>query len=127
MIQVGTSLKVIDNSGAKKILCLKVYNGYKRRYAVVGDVILISVKTLRKRRRFASKVKKGGMHKALIVRTRDSLRTHSCDLMSFADNAAVLITPKNKLVGTRIFGSLPKSLRFTKFLRLVSISAGFAH
>jgi large subunit ribosomal protein L14 len=125
MIQVGTSLKIIDNSGAKKVLCLKVYNGYKRRYAVVGDVILISVKTLRKRRRFSSKVKKGGMHKALIVRTRSSLKTHSCDLTHFTDNAAVLITLKNKLVGTRIFGSLPKVLRFTKFLRLVSVSAGF--
>jgi len=125
MIQVGTSLKIIDNSGAKKVLCLKVYNGYKRRYAVVGDVILISVKTLRKRRRFSSKVKKGGMHKALIVRTRSSLKTHSCDFTHFTDNAAVLITLKNKLVGTRIFGSLPKVLRFTKFLRLVSVSAGF--
>jgi len=124
MIQVGTYLNVIDNSGAKKVACIKVYNGYRRRYAVVGDVVLVSVKNLRKKRRFSSKTKKGEVHKALIVRTKSQIKTFVNDSCIFFENSVVLLNKKNKLVGTRIFGSIPKTLRYTKFLKLVSLSSG---
>jgi large subunit ribosomal protein L14 len=124
MIQVGTNLNVIDNSGAKKAYCIKIYGGFQRRYAVTGNIILISIKSLRKKRRFASKTKKGEIHKALIVRTKAIQKLHSNDSFFFLENSIVLINKKNKLIGTRIFGSMPKTLRSTKFLRLAMVSAG---
>lgn len=124
MIQIGTKLNVIDNSGAKKAYCIKVYGGFQRRYAFIGNIILIAIKSLRKKRRFSSKTKKGEIHKALIVRTKVAQKLHSNDSFNFLENSIVLINKKNKLIGTRIFGSLPKTLRSTKFLRLAMVSAG---
>ena len=95
MIQVGTYLNVIDNSGAKKVACIKVYNGYKRRYAFVGDVVLVSVKSLRKKRRFSSKTKKGEVHKALVVRTKSELKNFINDSFIFFENSVVLLNKKN--------------------------------
>jgi large subunit ribosomal protein L14 len=124
MIQGGTYLNIIDNSGAKKVCCLKVSGGYRRRYAGVGDLIVVSVKSLRAKRRATSKAKKGEIFKALVVRTKASTKQFSGENISFFENAAVLLTNQKKFVGTRVFGVLPKKFRYTKFLRLTSLSSG---
>ena len=102
MIQVGTSLKVIDNSGAREVYCIGVLKGYKQRYATIGEIITVSIKKLRTRRRTFSKVKKGEVVKALIVRVKKQFKT-KIGFMSFFENSVILITSQNKLIGTRIF------------------------
>ena len=125
MIKVGTFLNVIDNSGARRVLCIRVLGGYKRRCAFVGDLILISVKKLRSKRRFSTKAKKGEIYKALIIRTKSRIKSKFCqDSTKLFENAVVLISKQNKLVGTRIFGAVPKKIRYTKFLRIASLSSG---
>ena len=124
MIQAGTFLNVIDNSGAKNVSCIKVLSGYRRRYAGVGDLIVVSVKNLRTKRRSTSKIKKGEMSKAVVVRTKSTIKSFSGERLNFFENSAVLLNNQKKPLGTRIFGSLPKNFRFTKYLRLVSLSAG---
>ena len=124
MIQVGTILNVIDNSGAKKVRCIKVPFGYKRRYGSIGDLITVSVYSIRKKRRLTSKTKKGEIHRALIVRTTLGLCSHSGEKQSFLDNSVVLIGKQNRLIGTRILGPLPIYFRYTRFLRVLSIASG---
>jgi large subunit ribosomal protein L14 len=124
MIQVGTILNVIDNSGAKDVQCLKVYGGFKNRYAFVGDTILVSVKKLRSKRKAFSKVKKGELCKAVIVRTKTSVKHPNSDNISFLNNAVVLLSKQKKLIGTRIFGPLPKSFRKSNLMKFVSLSSG---
>ena len=124
MIQVGTVLNVIDNSGAKKVQCLKVYGGTKRRYAYVGDKILVSVKKLRAKRRAFSRVKKGEMYWALVVRTKVKLKLLNFDNFSFLTNSVILLSKQEKLVGTRVFGPLPKNFRSNKLMKFISLSAG---
>lgn len=124
MIQHGTFLKVVDNSGAKKVLCIKVFPGFKKRYGFLSERIKVSIKSLRLKRRSSVKVKKGSVHTALIVQTKKSF-THSYgDRFQFFENSAVLLNKQNKLIGSRIFGLVPKSLRFTKFVRLLSVAGG---
>jgi large subunit ribosomal protein L14 len=127
MIQVSTVLNVIDNSGAKKARCIKVISGYKRRYGYVGDIILVSIQSLRKKRKATSKVKKSELYKALIVRTKFQEVSLSGESISFLENSIVLLNKQNKLVGSRIFGTLSATFRYTKYLRVVSLSAGLAH
>jgi large subunit ribosomal protein L14 len=124
MIQSGTYLNVIDNSGAKNVCCIKVLSGYKRRYAKIGDLIVVTVKNLRTKRRSTSKIKKGEVTKGIVVRTKTVLKTFSGENFSFFENAVVLLNNQKKPIGSRIFGSLPKVFRYTKHLRLVSLSAG---
>lgn len=124
MIQSGSFLNVIDNSGAKIVCCIKVLAGYRRRYAFLGDLILVSIKTLRTKRRSTAKVKKGEISKALIVRSKSKLKKFSGEMLSFYENSVILLNLQNKPVATRIFGSLPKNFRYTKFLRIGSLSAG---
>lgn len=124
MIQSGTILNVIDNSGAKTVCCIKVLYGYRRRYANVGDLIVVSVKNLRTKRRSTSKIKKGEISKAIIIRTKSNYKSFSGEHLSFFENSVVLLNAQKKPIGSRIFGSLPKSFRYTKHLRLVSLSAG---
>lgn len=124
MIQAGTYLNVIDNSGAKEVCCIKVLAGYKRRYASIGDLIVVSIKTLRTKRRLTSKTKKGEVLRALVVRTKTGLKTFSGESLLFFENSVVLLNNQNKPIGSRIFGSLPQKFRFTKHLRLASLSAG---
>jgi large subunit ribosomal protein L14 len=124
MIQNGTHLNVIDNSGAKNVCCIRVSKGYKRRYASIGDVIVVSVKNLRKRRRITSKVRKGDVVKALIIRTRSSKNTGFYEQLNFKNNGVILITQQNKPIGTRIFGAIPRIFKYTKFLRITSLSSG---
>lgn len=124
MIQKGTYLNIIDNSGAKKGVCIHIYSGYKSRYAFTGSIILVSIKNLRNKRRISSKIKKGEIYKALVVRIKKSVQKFSGDTYQFFDNAIVLLNKQNKFIGTKIFGSIPKNFRYSKFLKIVSLSSG---
>jgi large subunit ribosomal protein L14 len=124
MIQKGTFLKVIDNSGAKNVCCIRVVSNQKYRYAYTGDILLVSVKKLRAKRRFASKVKKGQLIRALVVRTKKKNSYFSGDNLSFFENSVILLKKNNKLIGTRIFGLLPRSLRYSQYMRLLALCAG---
>jgi large subunit ribosomal protein L14 len=124
MIQNGTYLNIIDNSGAKEVICIKVLSGYRRRYAFIGDLITVSVKSLRLKRRAFSKTKKGEVHRALVVRTKILAKNLNSDKFGFFENSAILLNKQNTCLGTRIFGAIPKSFRYTKFLKIASISSG---
>lgn len=124
MIQDKTILNVIDNSGAKTVYCIKVAKGYRRRYASIGDIITVAVKNLRKKRKENAKIKKGDISKALIIRTKITKTSPFHEKIDFFENAAILINKQNKLLGTRIFGAISKSFKYSKFLRIVSLSAG---
>jgi len=124
MIQVGTFLKVVDNSGAKIIECIKVVGGYRQRYALLGGLILVSVKLLRKKRRATSKVKKGEVHLALVLRNCSFKKTFCGNKTKFFLNSAVLLNKQKKLLGSRIFGPLSKSFRYTQFLKLLTMCNG---
>ena len=118
MIQQETHLKVADNSGARKVMCIKVLGGSKRRVAGVGDVIVVSVKDAIPRGR----VKKGEIHKAVIVRTRASIRRDDGSIIRFDRNAAVLIDKQNEPIGTRIFGPVTRELRARAFMKIISLA-----
>lgn len=123
MIQSGTFIDIIDNSGAKKAFCIKILNsGYKQRYANVGNLILVSIKSVKFSENL--KVKKGEIHKAVVIRTRQQSFNLSSNYKNFYHNAAVLINKQNKIIGTRVFGVIPKIIKHTKFLRLTSICSG---
>ena len=124
MIQKESYLSIIDNSGAKNVSCLKIYSGNESRYAYIGDVVLVSVKNLRAKRRSSAKVKKGELAKALVIRTKTPLNFFNGDSLSFFENSAVLLNKNNKLLGTRIFGVIPKFFRRTRFLKICSLSLG---
>lgn len=123
MIQSGTYLNVIDNSGAKEVCCIKVSKGYRRRYAFIGDVITVSVKSLRSKRKATSKVKKGDVIKALVVRTKTNKKDFSGKTLGFLENSVVLLTNQSKPIGSRVFGTLPKTFNFSKYLKVSSISS----
>ena len=124
MIQMGTYLNVIDNSGAKDICCIKVSKGYRRRYAFVGDVITASVKNIRNKKKLTAKIQKGDVVKALVIRTKSITKTKVNEKINFLENSAILMTKQNKLIGTRIFGAMPKKIKFTKFLKFASLCSG---
>ena len=124
MIQSGTFLNVIDNSGAKKVFCIKVLSGYEKKYAVIGDIILVSIKNLRSKRKANSKVKKGELFRAVIVYLKNKLSKKSNESISFFDNSVVILNKQNKIVASRILGPIPKSFRYTKFFKMVSLSSG---
>ena len=118
MIQTQTKLKVADNSGAKLLLCIKVLGGSKRRYASVGDIIVVSIKEAIPN----SKVKKGDVMKAVIVRTAKEIRRADGSYIKFDDNSAVLINPQNEPIGTRIFGPVARELRAKNFMKIISLA-----
>ncbi len=119
MIQVETKLKVADNSGAKKIECIKVLGGTKRRYARVGDIIIVSVKKAQPH----ATVKKGEVHSAVIVRQNKEIRRADGSYVRFDDNAAVIIDPKSKEPkGSRIFGPVARELRVAGFNKIISLA-----
>jgi large subunit ribosomal protein L14 len=124
MIQKGTCFKVIDNSGAKKACCIHVVGGYRKRYGKIGDIIVVSIKSLRSKRREVSKIKKGDVVKALIVKTKVYQPSYSYELISYFENSVVLLNNQNKLLGTRIFGPIQKSFRYTKYLRILTLASG---
>lgn len=118
MIQMQTILNVADNSGAKKVACIKVLGGSRRRFASVGDVIVVSVKEAIPN----SKVKKGDVMKAVIVRTVREVRRPDGSYLKFDDNSAVLITNQMEPVGTRIFGPVARELRAKQFMKIISLA-----
>jgi large subunit ribosomal protein L14 len=118
MIQMRTMLNVADNSGAKRLMCIKVLGGSKRRYAAVGDVIKVSVKDAIPR----GKVKKGEVYDAVVVRTRSGVRRSDGSLIRFDTNAAVLLTNKLEPIGTRIFGPVTRELRNVQFMKIISLA-----
>ena len=118
MIQMQTNLDVADNSGARRVMCIKVLGGSKRKYATVGDVIVVSVKEAIPRGR----VKKGDVHQAVIVRTAKGVRRPDGSLIRFDRNAAVLINKQGEPIGTRIFGPVTRELRAKKFMKIISLA-----
>ena len=118
MIQMETSLEVADNSGARRVQCIKVLGGSKRKYASIGDVIVVSVKDAIPRGR----VKKGDVHQAVIVRTAREIHRSDGTSIRFDRNAAVLINPQGEPVGTRIFGPVTRELRAKNHMKIVSLA-----
>jgi len=118
MIQMQTNLKVADNSGARRVQCIKVLGGSKRKTAGVGDVIVVSVKDAIPRGR----VKKGAVHRAVIVRTAKEIRRNDGTAIRFDDNAAVLINQQGEPIGTRIFGPVTRELRGKDFMKIISLA-----
>ncbi len=118
MIQMQSILDVADNSGAKKLMCIKVLGGSKRRYASVGDVIVCSIREAMPN----SKVKKGEVTRAVIVRTSKELRRRDGTYIRFDTNSAVLINPQGEPIGTRIFGPVARELRAKKYMKIVSLA-----
>lgn len=124
MIQQESILKVADNSGAKTVKCIKVLGGFKKRYANLGDIIVISVQQLRNKSKNTSKVLKGGVFRALVVRTKKQYRKKDGSLFLLQENAVALINKQGNPIGTRILGPIPKVLKKKKFVKFVSLSVG---
>ena len=118
MIQQESRLKVADNSGARKVICIKVLGGSHRHYAGIGDIIKVSVRDAIPR----GKVKKGEIYNAVVVRTRKGLRRPDGSLIRFDGNAAVLLTNQLQPIGTRIFGPVTRELRSERFMKIVSLA-----
>jgi len=118
MIQMQTILDAADNSGARRLMCVKVLGGSKRRYAGVGDVIRVSVKEAIPR----GKVKKGEMYLAVVVRTRKGVRRPDGSLIRFDSNSAVLLNNQFQPIGTRIFGPVTRELRSERFMKIISLA-----
>ena len=118
MIQMQTILSAADNSGARRLMCIKVLGGSRRRYAGVGDIIKVSVKDAIPRGR----VKKGEIYQAVVVRTKKGVRRRDGSLIRFDGNAAVLLTNRLEPIGTRIFGPVTRELRTAKFMKIISLA-----
>lgn len=118
MIQMQSSLEVADNSGAKRVECIKVLGGSHRRYAGIGDIIKVTIKEAAPR----GKVKKGTVHNAVIVRTRKGVRRPDGSVIRFDENAAVLLNQAQQPIGTRIFGPVTRELRGEKFMKIISLA-----
>ncbi len=118
MIQMQSRLNVADNSGAKEVMCIKVLGGSKRRFASIGDIIVVSIKEAIP----TAKVKKGDVAKAVIVRTIHKLRRADGSYIRFDDNSAVLINASKEPIGTRIFGPVARELRAKQFVKIVSLA-----
>ena len=118
MIQTESRLKVADNSGAKEVLCIKVLGGSKRRYASVGDKIVVSVKSAMP----SGGIKKGAVSKAVVVMTKKEIRRKDGSYIRFDDNAAVLLNAGGELRGTRIFGPVARELREKEYMKIVSLA-----
>ena len=118
MIQMTSVLDVADNSGAKKVYCIKVLGGTRRRYATIGDVVIVSIREAIP----GAKVKKGEVARAVIVRTRRELARPDGSFIKFDGNSAVLINKENEPLGTRIFGPVARELRAKRFMKIISLA-----
>jgi large subunit ribosomal protein L14 len=118
MIQEETNLVVADNSGAKRIRCIRVLGGHDRRYASVGDLIVVSVKTAIP----GAPVKKGEVHRAVVVRTKKEIRRKDGSYIRFDENAAVILNPQGEPRGTRIFGPVARELRERQYMKIISLA-----
>jgi len=119
MIQTETMLNIADNSGAKKVLCIRVLGGTRRRYARVGDIIVVTIKEAIPN----SKVKKGEVMRAVIVRTVKEIRRMDDSFVRFDDNSAVLLSSSSEPIGTRIFGPVARELRAKGFMKIISLAS----
>ena len=124
MIQQQTILKVADNSGAKTVKCIKIIGGFKKRFAYMGDLIIVSVQQLRNKSKAFTKIQKGEIYKALIIRTKSKNKKKDSVLTFFNDNYVSLINKQNNPIGTRIIGPVSQKLKHSKYQKLVSISTG---
>ena len=118
MIQTETVLNIADNSGARKVLCIKVLGGSRKRYARIGDIIKVTIKDAIPR----GKVKKGDVYDALVVRTKHGVRRADGSLIRFDGNSAVLLDNKREPIGTRVFGPVTRELRAKKYLKIISLA-----
>ena len=118
MIQMQTNINVADNSGARKLQCIKVLGGSKKRFASIGDIIIVSIKDAIPK----GKVKKGDVYKALIVRTKKDFSRKDGSIIRFDKNAAVLLDKQDEPIGTRIFGPVTRELRSKKFMKIISLA-----
>ena len=118
MIQMRTMLDVADNSGARRVMCIKVLGGTRRRTAGIGDIIKVSVKEAIPR----GKVKKGEVLNALIVRTKKGIRRQDGSIIRFDENAVVLLNPQDQPIGTRVFGPITRELRVENFMKIISLA-----
>lgn len=123
MIQQQTIVRVSDNSGAKVAKCIKVLGGFKKKTAFVGDLILVAVSDLRNKSKKVSKIKKGGIYKALVIRSKKNIKNYDESFTLFNDNAVSLLNKQNNPIATRIFGPVSKKLE-KNYMKFVSISAG---
>ena len=126
MIQQQTILKVVDNSGAKTAKCIKVLGGFKRQFGYVGDTVIVSIQQLRNKSRVTSKVQKGEIYKALIVRTKTKIKKKDNTYSFFNENAISLLNKQDNPIATRIFGPISKKLKKGKYQKFASISLGLA-
>ena len=118
MIQMQTNLDVADNSGARRVMCIKVLGGSKRKYATIGDVIVVSVKEAIPRGR----VKKGEVLQAIVVRTSQAIKRKDGSVIRFDKNAAVIVNKQSEPIGTRIFGPVPRELRAKNHMKIISLA-----
>ena len=118
MIQMQSKVNVADNSGARKVQCIKVLGGSKKRFATIGDIIVVSVKNSIPK----GKVKKGDVHKAIIVRTKKDFSRRDGSVIRFDNNAVVLLDKQEEPIGTRIFGPVTRELRSKKFMKIISLA-----
>lgn len=118
MIQMRTMLEVADNSGARRVMCVKVLGGSRRRYAGIGDVVVVSIKEAIPR----GKVKKGEVSKAVIVRTKKGVRRSDGSTIRFDENAVVLLNAQLQPIGTRVFGPITRELRGESFMKIISLA-----
>ena len=124
MIQMQSNLFVADNSGARKIQCIKVLGGSKRKSASIGDIIVVSVQQLRNKSKKTSKVLKGGVFRALVIRTKTQYKKKDGSTFALNENSVTLINKQGNPIGTRILGPIPKILKKKKFMKFVSLSIG---
>jgi len=125
MIKQQTNLRVTDNSGAKTVKCIKVLKGFNRRFAVLGDTIIVSIQKLRNKSRLTSKVQKGEVHKAIILRTKYKTVKKDGTVVFFQSNAVSLINKQGKPIASRIIGPVPKFFKKRKKLKFATLSTGF--
>ena len=124
MIQPQTLLKVLDNSGAKTVKCIKILGGYKNKTAKIGDIIVVSVKNLRNKFKTSSKVKKGEVYRAIILKTKKSQINKDGSICFFNTNSVCLINKQNKPIGSRISGPIPKFFKKGKYSRFTNLATG---
>lgn len=124
MIQPETILKVCDNSGGKVVKCIKILGGFKKKYAKMGDIIVVSIQQLRNRSKNTSKVLKGSVFRALIVQTKKRCKKRDGSIFLLEENAVALINKQGNPIGTRILGPISKTLKKKKFMKFVSLSIG---
>lgn len=124
MIQTGTKLRVSDNSGARYASCIKVLSGYRRRYAGIGDKIVVTINALRAKRRSQSKVQKGKVMHGIIIRTKVGTSSRTNVKTNYLENSIVLINSQGKPIGSRIIGGVPRQIRYTRYMRIATLSAG---